>query len=185
MNEVDVSAKAFDLIFAFDEIIALGYPENVNLSQVRTYTEMHSHDEAIYKMVKEVCWLAGSHLAPAVAPSSSAQRPLPTLGLPQNKEREAKDTMKRKAKELQMQKRMRERMGGRTSCCSSPAWPCLHASPNKQISRVTTMFRYSSERRLLWHVLRQQYGLHQRARADCLQGTGLGRGARSSKEEVR
>jgi hypothetical protein len=54
MTETDVSANAFDLIFAFDEIIALGYPENVNLAQVRTYTEMHSHDEAIYKMVKEV-----------------------------------------------------------------------------------------------------------------------------------
>lgn len=54
MTEAEVSSHAFDLIFAFDEIIALGYPENVNLSQVRTYTEMNSHDEAIYKMVKQV-----------------------------------------------------------------------------------------------------------------------------------
>lgn len=54
VTESEVVKHAFDLIAAFDEIIALGYPENVNLSQIRTYTEMNSHEEAIYKMVKEV-----------------------------------------------------------------------------------------------------------------------------------
>jgi len=36
MSEAEVSRCAFELIFAFDEIIALGYRENVNLSQIRT-----------------------------------------------------------------------------------------------------------------------------------------------------
>lgn len=54
MTESEVAANAFELIFAFDEIIALGYREQVNLSQIRTYTEMESHDENIYKMVQKV-----------------------------------------------------------------------------------------------------------------------------------
>ncbi len=34
MTEGEVSANAFELIFAFDEIVALGYRESVNLHQV-------------------------------------------------------------------------------------------------------------------------------------------------------
>ena len=33
LEEADVVDHAFDLIFAFDEIVALGYRENVNLAQ--------------------------------------------------------------------------------------------------------------------------------------------------------
>ena len=35
LTEADVFDNAFSLIFAFDEIVALGYKESVNLSQVR------------------------------------------------------------------------------------------------------------------------------------------------------
>ena len=35
LTESDVFDNAFSLIFAFDEIVALGYKESVNLSQVR------------------------------------------------------------------------------------------------------------------------------------------------------
>ncbi|VEL30964.1 unnamed protein product, partial [Protopolystoma xenopodis] len=70
-DEADVLNNAFQLIFAFDEIIALGYRENVNIGQIRTYTEMDSQEERIYRAVRE------------------------------NQEREAKENMKRKAKELQ------------------------------------------------------------------------------------
>lgn len=34
LEEADISEHAFDLIFAFDEIVALGYRESVNLAQV-------------------------------------------------------------------------------------------------------------------------------------------------------
>lgn len=75
MTDREVCEHAFELIWAFDEIVALGYRENVNLSQIRTFTEMESHDENIFKMVKK------------------------------NKEREAHELMKRRAKELTLQKR--------------------------------------------------------------------------------
>jgi hypothetical protein len=39
---------------AFDEIVALGYKENVNLAQIRTYTEMDSHDERVHDAMRQV-----------------------------------------------------------------------------------------------------------------------------------
>merc|ERR1719181_2627901 len=40
MTEYEVSRNAFELIFAFDEIVSLGYRESVDLRQIRTITEM-------------------------------------------------------------------------------------------------------------------------------------------------
>ncbi len=54
LDEQDILDKAFDLIFAFDEIIALGYRENVNLAQIRTFTEMDSHEEKVYEAMRKV-----------------------------------------------------------------------------------------------------------------------------------
>jgi hypothetical protein len=74
VEESEIIAQAFPLIFAFDEIIALGYRENVNLAQIRTFTEMDSHEEKVFQAIR------------------------------QTQEREAKENMKRKAKELQRQR---------------------------------------------------------------------------------
>lgn len=62
------------MIFAFDEIVALGYRESVNLAQVRTFVEMDSHEEKMYQAVR------------------------------QSQERDAKVKMREKAKELQRQR---------------------------------------------------------------------------------
>ncbi|CEF97336.1 Coatomer delta subunit [Ostreococcus tauri] len=51
VDEEGVSYAAFDLIFAFDEIISLGYKENVTMAQVKTFTEMQSHEEKLHKMM--------------------------------------------------------------------------------------------------------------------------------------
>jgi hypothetical protein len=40
-------------LFAFDEIVALGYRENVNLAQIRTFTDMESHEEKVFKAMRE------------------------------------------------------------------------------------------------------------------------------------
>ena len=54
LDEQDVLDNAFDLIFTFDEIVALGYRENVNLAQIRTFTEMDSHEEKVYEAMRKV-----------------------------------------------------------------------------------------------------------------------------------
>ncbi|KAM3723640.1 putative coatomer subunit delta [Dirofilaria immitis] len=51
-DEKEMQANLFDLIFAFDEIVALGYRENVNLAQIRTFTEMDSHEERVFNQIK-------------------------------------------------------------------------------------------------------------------------------------
>ncbi|XP_015269205.1 PREDICTED: coatomer subunit delta [Gekko japonicus] len=81
LEENEISDHCFDLIFAFDEIVALGYRENVNLAQIRTFTEMDSHEEKVFRAVRET------------------------------QEREAKAEMRRKAKELQQARRDAERRG--------------------------------------------------------------------------
>ncbi|XP_048839286.1 coatomer subunit delta-like [Brienomyrus brachyistius] len=81
LEESEISEHCFDVIFAFDEIVALGYRENVNLAQIRTFTEMDSHEEKVFRAVRET------------------------------QEREAKAEMRRKAKELQQARRDAERSG--------------------------------------------------------------------------
>jgi len=81
LEEADVAEHAFDLIFAFDEIVALGYRENVNLAQIKTFTEMDSHEEKVFQAVR------------------------------QTQEREAKESAKRKAKELEQARREAARKG--------------------------------------------------------------------------
>ena len=47
MDESEIVENAFQIIFAFDEIVALGYRESVNLAQIRTFVEMDSHEEKV------------------------------------------------------------------------------------------------------------------------------------------
>ena len=57
MEESEIADQAFPLIFAFDEVVALGYRESVNLAQIRTFTEMDSHEEKVFQAVRQV-WLS-------------------------------------------------------------------------------------------------------------------------------
>ncbi|EPB72716.1 adaptor complexe medium subunit family protein [Ancylostoma ceylanicum] len=52
-DEKEFLAHDFDLIFAFDEVVTLGYRESVNLAQIRTFTEMDSHEERVFLQIKE------------------------------------------------------------------------------------------------------------------------------------
>ena len=54
LEENDILENSFHLIFAFDEIVALGYRENVNLAQIRTFIEMDSHEERVILAVRKV-----------------------------------------------------------------------------------------------------------------------------------
>jgi coatomer subunit delta len=85
LEEKSIVDNAFNLIFAFDEIVALGYRESVNLAQIKTFVEMDSHEEKVYQAVR------------------------------QTQEREAKQKMREKAKELQRQRMEIQKKGGSAS----------------------------------------------------------------------
>jgi len=53
IDEAEVMDNVFQLIFAFDEIVALGYRENVNLAQIQTFTKMDSHEEKVHNAVRQ------------------------------------------------------------------------------------------------------------------------------------
>merc|ERR1719181_2656392 len=53
VNEDEVKKNAFDIIFAFDEVISFGHRESVTLSQIKTYTEMDSHEEKLHQMIEQ------------------------------------------------------------------------------------------------------------------------------------
>jgi hypothetical protein len=53
VNEELVLKNAFDLVFAFDEVVSFGHRESVTLSQVKTYCEMDSHEEKLADMLKQ------------------------------------------------------------------------------------------------------------------------------------
>ncbi|CAK9303918.1 unnamed protein product [Gordionus sp. m RMFG-2023] len=116
MTENDVLDNVFSLISAFDEIIALGYRENVNLSQIKTFTEMDSHEERVFQAVR------------------------------QNQEREANENSKRKAKELTLARKDALKRGGNFKYPSSnvaSSGLSSHTKSNIDIETVTNGNKYS------------------------------------------
>ncbi|QRV94597.1 Adaptor complexes medium subunit family [Ceratobasidium sp. AG-Ba] len=84
-DEREIVRNSFELLGAFDEVVNLGYREQVGLAQVRSILEMESHEEKIQEIIAK------------------------------NKEAEAKEELKRRAKQLEMQRReaqQRTRAGG-------------------------------------------------------------------------
>lgn len=52
VDEREVLNCCFEILSAFDEVISLGYRENLNLSQVQTFLEMESHEERIHEIIE-------------------------------------------------------------------------------------------------------------------------------------
>src|SRR6267154_526108 len=57
-DEREIQKQSFELLGAFDEIVSMGYREQVNLMQVRGVLEMESHEEKIQDIIARV---SGSH----------------------------------------------------------------------------------------------------------------------------
>lgn len=80
VDEQEIFASAFDILGAFDEIVTMGYKENLTLSQVQTFMEMDSHEEKIQEIIER------------------------------NKELEATEERKRRAKEIQRRELARKNL---------------------------------------------------------------------------
>lgn len=52
VTEPFISDHAFDMLFAFDEVISLGHKEEVTVAQVRQNTDMDSNEEKLINMIK-------------------------------------------------------------------------------------------------------------------------------------
>lgn len=74
-DEREILRNAFELLSAFDELVTMGYRENLSMSQIKTFLEMESHEERIQEIIAR------------------------------NKELEASEERKRKAKQLEMQRK--------------------------------------------------------------------------------
>jgi hypothetical protein len=81
VTERDVLDNAFELIHAFDEIVSLGYRENVSINQLRAIAQMESNEERIQEMIAK------------------------------NKEMEAKEQSRLKVKQMELQKKQMAKMG--------------------------------------------------------------------------
>ena len=54
LDEREILRNAFELISAFDELVTLGYRENLTISQIKTFLEMESHEERIQEIIARV-----------------------------------------------------------------------------------------------------------------------------------
>jgi len=56
LDEREILKNAFELLSAFDELVNLGYRENLTLSQIKTFLDMESHEERVALIIETVSW---------------------------------------------------------------------------------------------------------------------------------
>lgn len=54
LDEREILRNAYELLSAFDEIVTLGYRDNLTISQIKTFLEMESHEERIQEIISRV-----------------------------------------------------------------------------------------------------------------------------------
>ncbi|KAF2104345.1 coatomer subunit delta [Rhizodiscina lignyota] len=114
LDEREILRNAFELMGAFDELVTLGYRENLTLSQIKTFLDMESHEERIQEIIAR------------------------------NKELEASEERKRKAKQLEMQRKEMAR-SGRTAVPRTPSYP-TYTPPVPTTTIPDTYDSYTAEK---------------------------------------
>ncbi|CEP62992.1 coatomer subunit delta LALA0_S06e08548g [Lachancea lanzarotensis] len=51
-DEQEIFENAFEILGSFDEVITMGYKENLSLTQINTYLSMESHEEKIQEIIE-------------------------------------------------------------------------------------------------------------------------------------
>ncbi|KAJ5676704.1 Clathrin adaptor mu subunit C-terminal [Penicillium maclennaniae] len=105
LDEREITRNAFELLSAFDELVTLGYRENLSLSQIKTFLEMESHEERIQEIIER---------------------------------------RKRKAKQLEMQRKEAARTG-RVAAPRTPSYPVY--TPPARPSIPDTYDSYEAEKK--------------------------------------
>ncbi|KAH0556741.1 hypothetical protein GP486_005468 [Trichoglossum hirsutum] len=113
LDEREILRNAFELLSAFDELVNLGYRENLTLSQIKAFLEMESHEERIQEIIAR------------------------------NKELEASEERKRRAKQLELQRKEMSR-SGRSSVPRAPSYPTY--TPPARPSVPDTYDAYEAEK---------------------------------------
>lgn len=57
LDEREIIRNAYELLSAFDELVTLGYRENLTVSQIKAFLEMESHEERIQEIISRVSCL--------------------------------------------------------------------------------------------------------------------------------
>ncbi|KAH7097224.1 hypothetical protein BKA62DRAFT_716877 [Auriculariales sp. MPI-PUGE-AT-0066] len=144
-EEREILAHAFTLLAAFDEIFALGFRENINLMQVRNVLEMDSHEEKIQDIIAR------------------------------NKEAEAKEELKRRAKQLEIQRREQQRRtgsGGGSSNYLNNSFSGSYSPVNRAASPVSSPSPFVSS----------STGSNPTPKAPTFKGSGMKLGAKKVKQ---
>jgi hypothetical protein len=133
-TEEAVTKNAFKLLFAFDEVVTLGYRESVTVQQIKTNTTMDSHEEKLQKIIY------------------------------MGKVNEAREEARRKAEELDRKKKeliSQMRYDSMDSSLSSflPSFLSLFllCPPSSHFSRSVRFFCFSPTRRFLQQLQQQQF----------------------------
>ncbi|EEH15968.2 hypothetical protein PABG_06055 [Paracoccidioides brasiliensis Pb03] len=114
LDEREILRNSFELLSAFDELVTLGYRENLSLSQIKTFLEMESHEERVQEIIER------------------------------NKELEATEERKRKAKQLELQRKEAAR-SGRGVTPRAPSYPVY--SPPTRPTPTEAINSYEAEKK--------------------------------------
>lgn len=114
LDEREILRNAFELLSAFDELVTLGYRENLTLSQIKTFLDMESHEERIQEIIAR------------------------------NKELEASEERKRRAKQLEMQRKEMSRSGRGGAAPRTPSYPTY--TPSVPATVPDTYDTYAAEK---------------------------------------